>query len=442
MSPAVRLLALSALAPALTAGLAPLPATACNDSRYVPRGSRVRVYACTTAEEAEAALLSDEVVSGDGMPGYAPSPDGRGLALVRRDAIEVLVADRRHLVAVPGAHQARSPVTWSPDGRWIAAFGRPTALGSHLIDLSPRTLLFLELPADAATAPVVHVAPLLEGPRSVPYGHTWTAGDRPALLVLASERGPPPTSSVQRFVPGAERRTTLFRRAGMIDFVLTRTGCSDFPRSPGSGLEGALVGSPACQLELWRDGQPRRVGRLPSLGITNCDWHPTEPRLLLYYRRPVVNEVGEVVAGLVEVDADSGEHVLLRPQRDVHSLWYSPRGAYASWATEQAVYVAERQTGDELGVALQGLEAKAVEVPAPIVAGAPLPITGFAWDSTETRLAITAGDRLLLHDLTTGTTRTLAALGATEAGRYAAKPWFVGDDRVLLTVIDPAPRQR
>jgi hypothetical protein len=113
---------------------------------------------------------------------------------------------------------------------------------------------------------------------------------------------------------------------------------------------------------------------------------------------------------------------------DVHTLWCSPKGRFVTWAS-----------ADEVGYReLDGKPDSTIKVDVPGRVG---PITGCTWDRAETRLAITAGNRLYIHDVAKKTVTEVAKVGEASKSFLADPVWCSGEEVVVGLFTDVTPKE-
>ncbi|MGE0709485.1 MAG: hypothetical protein AB7T09_16020 [Planctomycetota bacterium] len=243
-----------------------------------------------------------------------------------------------------------------------------------------------------------------------PFGMEWSP-DGEALFVVElveARRGAQEVreSALTRVEVPSGRTREVFRHPGPIDFFMPPV-----PRlGGGPGRDPSLL--VGCEGGLFlvdpRDGARRRVPALPSTGLYDIEWSPDPRRDLvaLYFRFPAPGPDGRRATGVYLLDLDrlraAGDRAGVDPTafaeqlyegRDVHTLWFSPRGTWITWATPEKVYL--RRVGDPAARAQE--PALELELPGPD--GAPARLKGVAWNDAETRLAITAENELWVYDL-------------------------------------------
>jgi hypothetical protein len=110
---------------------------------------------------------------------------------------------------------------------------------------------------------------------------------------------------------------------------------------------------------------------------------------------------------------------------DIHTLLFSPKGKYVTWATKHYVKYRDPRAAAGTLVTVDNIKDKA----------GPPEINGFAWDLTEQRLLIAAGNSIYIHDPKTKTTTKVQSVGdATKT--FTAEPDWRGDDIIFTAYND------
>jgi hypothetical protein len=184
---------------------------------------------------------------------------------------------------------------------------------------------------------------------------------------------------------------------------------------------------------------PRRVSTLPAVGLTNIEWNPDDKveQLLLFFRNQSIGSDGTAFAGVVLVHLDRVgkaeqwcEQLYNGP--DVHTLWFSPKGTYATWSGKE--FVSYRKPLDPRD--------KLVVIDCRDQAGGLLEVKGAHWHHNERYLAITAGSRLFVHDVEKAAkgekdaTVEVARFGDNDTLNFVAEPRWIGDQILLSRVED------
>ena len=278
-----------------------------------------------------------------------PSHDGQALAIfkgpqidatdtsqlkINPDLVEIRRGGRSVLLQIE--FTSIRELRWSPDNRWLAYWAQ------HQGKLR---LLAVDT-ADLASTPVPIV--LYDPPAGqVPFAHEWVpAGDALSVIVRFYEGSE--GFSMILLVPFAKGKAgeprQVLRMRGHLDWEsipASRFEDGDGPsKEPWQRLYGAYDG-------LWisdpEGTDRRRVAGMAAVGLQNIEWTPEarKTQAVLYFARTAYGEAGESYKGLHLIDLSSGElkRVQLHPTSDVHTLWYSPKGTYVTWATPEGVFI-------------------------------------------------------------------------------------------------------
>lgn len=418
-------------------------------------------YRCPTAKDptqrkAAAEVSSTFMDTGFTYHAYSMAHDGRSFIVHLQDGIEVhrqgkpKLEMRMHLPFNP------RDFLWHPDSKRVAFWCMHTPKRERVGQVvSPRrSIAVMDVsklgttsppPGDTSSYDVIYST----HPEHTPFGLEWSPkGD--ALFVV--ERG---TDPVDRSAFGLITRIDLsqtsdpkeiVRMPGDIDFFMPPV--SRFERGEGATsadyqlvfghIEGLYTVDP--------DGRKaQQLSDLPAVGLYNIEWNPNPRKneVVLFFRRPVHGKGGRTFVGVYLVRIDK----LLRrtPQPaaplapeagaaappagpepieqlydglDIHTLWYSPRGTYVTWASPWGLWY--RRPDDPPSKAVQ------VVVP-PQADGAQLEIKGVTWSDDERKLAFTAGNKLFVCELPANDIYEVYSIGR-DTTHFLAEPRFVGDE--------------
>lgn len=324
---------------------------------------------------------------------------------------------------------------WSPDCRWIAYWAKQAGkLKLLAIDTAE---------PGKVPAPVVIYDPP-EG--QVPFAHEWVpSGDGLTVVV--------------RFYEGSEGYSAVYDipfvkgKAGPPGQVLRMRGHLDWESVPASRFEDGDGPSP----EPWHrfygayDGlyladakgtERKRVAGVAAVGLQNIEWTPVPGKLqaALFFARTSHGEGGEVYRGLHLIDLSSGhlEQLQLHPTVDVHTLWYSPKGTYITWATPEGVFLVPSANPTEL-LTIPPPEpeaARSTRRTKPRRPGQgllePPGITGCYWSPDESKLLFTANDRVYVYVAATGDVFGLTRVDTRNPGFAADPRWFGKDMQTVM----------
>jgi hypothetical protein len=175
------------------------------------------------------------------------------------------------------------------------------------------------------------------------------------------------------------------------------------------------------------------------MGLHNIEWHPKKEQFVLFFKSSAVGVDGRKFTGVYLVHLDwigrknrPDPIEQLYAKKDVHTLWYSPRGKYICWASADAVYYRDPDGKPE--------ETKKLTA---VVDDIEVEVKGVTWHESETKLAYTAGNVLFIHDLKEKDPEKATVQVATfgkDTTHFTAEPVWVGD-KVYLTVFQDLESQ-
>lgn len=242
-----------------------------------------------------------------------------------------------------------------------------------------------------------------------------------------------------------EHPQEIVRMPGGLDFFMPPVSRYERGEGPSSAKYLIIFGHMEGLYTIEPDGKnPQRVSQLPAVGLYNIEWNPKPSvnQVILFFRRPIPSGDGRTFVGayLVRLDdllrrrgvaeADPSARPAIEQLydgTDVHTLWYSPRGTYMTWATPWGLWF--RRPDDTADKTVQ------VELPAQ-PEGVTLEIKGVTWSDDEHKLAFTAGNKLFIYELGSKEAFQVAEFGK-DTNTFAAEPRFVGDE-VYLTAFEDA----
>lgn len=422
------------------------PALADTNIWGIPGECQLQVVECST-ERDDARRSAPRVLSSVFMQdswtihAYAPSPDGETLLILLEDGIRLVRGDRTDDYALP-LNIGQREYVWHPDSKRVALWVRekqPANPKPGELEVERKAIAVLDvarLPAAlAAGAKVPYEVVPWSSTRASPWSVQWSP-DGQALLVLATEedRELRETFGVITRVPVANREATrvhdLLRVGGELELL-------EAPPVGSRPAPDRLLTGTAKELFVLdeRAERPLRLLDLPGAGLFNVEWSPDRrrDRVLLFYRKPVKDPAGRLLQGVYLLDLDDALGAPPKPpeqlyaKTDVHSVWFSPRGTYASWSGPRGLWYR----------APDAKAADLVEVVIPTLPDGEDPLMkGFAWSADETKLAITAGNRLYIHELATRALYAVAEVGTMD-DTFTAEPTWIGD-RVVLSAYENA----
>ncbi|MCO5172428.1 MAG: hypothetical protein M9894_39525 [Planctomycetes bacterium] len=410
------------------------PARACTHVRGIPSECQVEVWRVALdggAGGAEPRRMASVLMKDTwAYRAHDLAPDGRTTLVHLEDGVEVQRVGQPAVRLKLELPFAPRDFAWSPDSRRVAFWTVHRPAGA-----APRKVIAVMDVAGLPAAPpgadepppfeVVYEAE--EG--FVPHGLGWSSAEDALLVLERCLVGEDAASRLVRVDLDPRDARTLLQVPGSIDFFETALGCCAAsgerlrPEGPSPILFGVTDGLSLLEPG---GGEPRRLS-LPATSVFNLDWRPGGDVVALFFRRAVRRQGQAFVGVYLAPLAEGAPAEQLYTDTDVHTLWFSPRGRYVSWASEDGLWY--RRVEDARG--------KPVRVPAPRGER----ITGFAWHAGEGRLAFTADDALFVHDVAAGQVREVWRVGRPERPLFLADPRFVGDE-VLVTSYEDLGRRR
>lgn len=280
----------------------------------------------------------------------------------------------------------------------------------------------------------------------IPFGFEWSPKGEAFFVIEKLFYQQDPQREMETVIlridlPG-KKVTEIVKMSGVIDFFMppvSRFEGGGGPSTKGYYIafghrEGLYVVDPLGK-------KSRRISTLPAVNLHNIEWNPADgvDQLLLFFKQQVVAADGSTLSGVVLVHLDRvGRSTAEKPWQeqlydrlDVHTLWYSPKGTYATWGTKE--FVAFRKPTDS--------KDKTVVILCKNADGL-LEVKGVNWHHSEKFLAITAGSRLFVYDVDKKETREVARFGEDDAKNFVAEPRWVGDKVVLSRFEDVVAEAR
>lgn len=367
--------------------------------------------------------------------GYVPSPDRKNLFIHRFDGFAISKAG-----APPVEYKwtfNNRDVQWSPDSKKFLAWTSTQDL----------TLFDLDSLGPGGTPRSTVVRKAQQGKR--PGGIEWAPdGNDVFFAELWDDAQAKVHGSILRLTFGANGAVT-----GVAPILSHTTGIRFFNPPVSRFQHGAgpnkdpyqiFVGArDGCWL-LGADGKAfEQLTPAPAELTDNLEWSPDSKheKLMINFFAPATGKGGSQLRGLYLVHLDrrtsekKGEALFeqLHDRFDVHTVWFSPRGKYATWVTGEGIYIRE-------------VDGKSDTVKKVVVKDSdktpPLEVKGCAWNEAETKLAITASNRLFVYDVAKDQKWTVARCGK-EDRTFTAEPVWRGDDVTFSSFTDAsAPRRK
>ncbi|MBX3465932.1 MAG: hypothetical protein KF878_03410 [Planctomycetes bacterium] len=388
---------------------------------------------------------------------YSMSHDGKANVVHLPDGIEVHRQGRPKVKLEMELPYNPRDFYWHPDSRRVAfwCIHTPKAERPGQIVARTKAVAVMDVTKLGGTAPRPGEPPpydVIQVGRAdtTPFGLEWSPkGD--AIYVI--QRGLDVVNNESYSVitrvdlSNPTKPRDIVRMVGGIDFFMPPV--SRFERGEGPSnadyqiiyghAEGLFVVDPQGK-------EPQRLAQIPAVGLYNIEWNPraNKKEVILFFRRAVRGRDGEMFVGAYLVRIDQLLRRVAQPESeeaggkpaieqlyddtDVHTLWYSPRGTYMTWATPSGVWFRRPDEPADKTVLIQP--------PPPAEGEAPLEVKGVTWHDSERKIAFTAGNKLFLVELPSTEPKLLAKLGP-DGHTFLAEPRFVGDE-VYLTSFEDA----
>ncbi len=389
---------------------------------------------------------------------YSMAHDGRTTIVHQPDGIEVHRQGRPKLMLTMNLPFNPRDFYWHPDSRRVAFWVVHTPKAQRPGQLvAPRRSLAVMDTTKLPTSPpkegdpppydIVYVTPADQ----TPFGLEWSPKGDAIYLI---QRGVDAVDNqafgtiVRIELSNTDDPKEIVRMPGGLDFFMPPVSRFERGEGPSSSNYVIIFGHMDGLYTIEPDGKnPRRLSQLPAVGLFNIEWNPkpNKKEVILFFRRAVPGADGRTFVGAYVVRIDE---LLRRKQQedgveaapaedkaieqlydgtDVHTLWYSPRGTYMTWATPWGLWF--RKPEDPADKTVQ------VQLP-PQAEGVQLEIKGVTWNDAETKLAFTAGNKLFICELPSNEVYEVASFGK-DTHTFLAEPRFVGDE-VFLSAFEDA----
>lgn len=393
---------------------------------------------------------------------YSMAHDGKTTIVHLQDGIEVHRQGRPKVVLLMLLPYNPRDFYWHPDSKRVAfwVLNTPKATRPGQLVRPSRAVAVMDVtklpatirPGDPPPYEVVYTTTA----DKEPFGLEWSPrGDALYLIQKGAEIETSESyGAITRIeLNNIDRPQDIVKVPGSLDFFMPPVSRFERGEGPSSQAYSILFGSMEGLYTINPDGtRPERLSNVPAIGLYNVEWNPktSTRQVALFFKRAVPSGNGRMFVGayLVRLDmlrqsaaaapatpeAPEAEPAKLESEAieqlydgtDVHTLWYSPRGTYVTWATPWGLWY--RRPEDPAD--------KVVQVKVPEVDGATLEVKGVTWHDSESKLAFTAGNKLFICELPSNDVYQVAEFGTGES-TFAAEPRFVGDE-VFLTAFENA----
>jgi hypothetical protein len=374
----------------------------------------------------EPATFADAKMIGNWTPrAFRRSWDGKTVLAYTFDGFRVTKGAESHDYKVQMVHKQ---FWWGPDNKKFM-FWMPGGIAIANVD-------DLGTPGAVVKHKVVYRAPTNRFLISV----AW-APDGANILVSESyeERGVTKTAIKKVPAEGGDASAILEHPDEVIVYMPADTYYED-----GSGPKvkktPILFGTKETLWVMDSDGANKtKLCDAPCFGLTDVMWDPSEKEQFLLVFRKAFTVGKKTWKGLYLVKADEAKKAAaqkksddyafveeLSDATDIHSLFFSTKGKYIGWASNEAV--SYRET------------AKAGEKPTRVaLSGASGAVKGFAWDDKESKLAIAVANKLFTYDLASKASAPVASV--SDRG-FIAEPFWRGDEIVYASYVDASLKKK
>lgn len=395
---------------------------------------------------------------------YSMAHDGKTTIVHLPDGIELHRQGRAKVELLMELPYNPRDFYWHPDSRrvafWVAHTPKPTRPGQltqtrKAVAVMDVTKVNSWKPGDPMPYEVVYTTTT----EQAPFGLEWSPrGDALYLIQRGLDLDTNESYGVVTRIElnDTEHPKEIVRVPGALDFFMPPVSRFERGEGPSNASYQLLFGSIEGLYTIDPDGKnAQRLSQIPALGLYNIEWNPkpSKKEVIVFFRRAVPSGDGRTFVGayLVRLDelqrrpapavtpeaadpsvaaAPAGRPPIeqLYDGLDVHTLWYSPKGTYITWATPWGLWF--RRPDDKPEQTVQ------VQLPAQPEGSEPLEVKGVTWHDNEHKLAFTAGNKLFICELPSNEVYQVAEFG-TATDTFAAEPRFVGDE-VYLTAFENA----
>ncbi|MBL4847845.1 MAG: hypothetical protein JKY65_20205 [Planctomycetes bacterium] len=331
---------------------------------------------------------------------YRKSPDGKTLLYHLSDGIKIQQGDKVVEYKMHLLHHNPRGFYFSPDSKSVA-FWAPYEEGQ-----AHKRIALMDL-GSLSSSPkfsVVYVPP--KG--HVPFGMEWGPGGKSLFVVEKTVKDDTAYAILKGLdMPGGGKGRELFRTAGKIDFFMPPVSRFAGGKGPSKEPYKIIFG---CENGLYlinpKNGNDRqRLSRLPAVGLHNIEWNPDENKnqIALFFKNSVSAADGRRFEGVYLLDIDKLNEATARAtgqideksfleqihrRRDIHTLWFSPKGQYVSWASQESIFFRRPEDPAEKTALIEILDRDENA----------RRIKGVAWNEDESKIAFAADSQVWVYD--------------------------------------------
>jgi len=322
-------------------------------------------------------------------------------------------------------HMTSRYVLWSPDSqKCVMSMSNGTVL-IDVANLAPK--------GGILDPPTAGLSMLYKAPKdTVAYGGCWAPNGTGYFILEEDATHKIPGSRLKRFPSGGGGAgETVIDHPHRIGYFMT-------PNSWFTDGSGPKLDRPYQILFGASDGffisdstgkTQEKLEGIPADGLDDIEWSPGPEDMFATVSRHLSTDVKKQTFRGVNLvrpaKLGSGKPPAIEQlvdSMDVHTLLFSPKGKYVTFANKTWVKYREPGKKDIVTVTM-------------IAGGAPLAVNGFAWDLKEERLVITAGNGIYLHDPKTNTTKLVTSVGDPKK-TFTAEPDWRGNEVIFTAYND------
>ncbi len=356
---------------------------------------------------------------------FHASHDGKAVLAHRFDGLSVIRDGQTKSYKIPMKPGMRM-ITWAPDSKRFI-FWHPEGVAVGNID----TLGDCEKP----TFTLVYKNP--KG--RYPFAAGWCPAGNDVFILehleaQAAAPGQPPItgSAIQRVSAQGGTAREILNHPHRVSFFMPPVQRFENGSGPSSADYLICFGARDGLYVMDRNGERKqKVADFPP-DVQDVVWSPRPEVNKFAFLYRLANQLPDgktVIRGVYICHLDrlkkDPKNVVeqLDPSLDVHTLYFSHHGKYVSWASNQTLGIREPDAAADKTIKVNVSDFKA---------GTNIQIKSFGWDHTDSRVAITAGNRLYVFNVEKKTWQFLAKAG-DEQKTFLFEPHWVGDDVIYST---------
>lgn len=346
------------------------------------------------------------------------SPDGKTFMTYTLEGVDVVRDGQRFPIK---AAMYSPELVWDPTSRYVAY---------QVIAEAAEALMVLDTKEQIPTPKEIYRVKSPSNLRGIEFS-PW--GDD--LYVMVGDTTKETISYlIQRIDIKSKKIETVVEEQEAIDFFMPPVTWFEHGQGAQKGRPYSIVyGTKLGLFVIPREGGKKRVlSQVPAVGLTNLEWSPEGDSIIMYYDQDISTVSGESFRGVTLAHVGkAGTTAKLEKLYDstgIHTLWFSPKGRWVTWIKESACWYRSPKDEGKEGILVpnptyQNDKGETIEITDKKIKGA-------IWNEDETRLAITAGNQIWIHNTSTKTTQIYYEFGKS-LSHFVAEPRWRGDKLVL-----------